>query len=94
MIPCGLDSRSTKPWHCFTEIIVFKVSNILPFYVLLKFIQGEGNLWEGKDKGEIKDPKNQLTDQITYPSLMFHTSNCLLLVEKPKEAKKILNLKF
>lgn len=56
-----------KPSHCFTEIIVFKVSNILPFYVLLKFIQREGNLWKSKDKGEIKDPKHQLTDQIMYP---------------------------
>lgn len=75
MIPCGPDSGSTKPQHCFTEIIVFKVSNILLFYVLLKLIQGEGNLWKSKDKDEIKDSKNQLTGQIAYPSLTFHTNN-------------------
>lgn len=45
------------------------------FYVLLKLIQGEGNLWKSKDKDEIKDPKNQLTGQIAYPSLMFHANN-------------------
>ena len=54
---------------------------LLFFNVLLKLIQGEGNLWTSKDKGEIKDLKNQLTGQIAYPFLMFHTNNYLLLTK-------------
>lgn len=64
MIPGGLDSESTKLLHYYIKKIVFEISNILPFYVLLKFIQCEGNLWKHKDKGEFKDLKNQLTDEI------------------------------